>query len=100
MRYTDAIIEFQKILKTTEDPYVQKLSYSNLGRIYYNQNLFKESLDQFNAALILGDDVNYKIWIGKNYLAMGMKDKAKTILNEALTVNADNEEVKKLLSSL
>ncbi|HNX24496.1 MAG TPA: hypothetical protein PKG60_10645 [Spirochaetota bacterium] len=100
MKYTDAIIAFQKILKTTDDPYVQKLSYSNLGKIYYSQNLYKESLDQFIAALNFGDDVNCKIWIGKNYSAMGMKDKAKAVWSEVLTANADNEEVKKLLGSL
>jgi len=100
MKYTDAIIAFQKILKTTDDPYVQKLSYTNLGRIYFSQNLYKESLDQFNAALNFGDDINCKIWIGKNYLAMGMKDNAKAVWSEVLAVNADNEEVKKLLGSL
>jgi len=99
-KYTDAIIAFQKILKTTDDVYVQKLSYSNLGKIYYSQNLYKESLDQFNAALLLGDDINYRIWIGKNYLAMGMKDQAKAAWSEVLTINSDNEEVKILLSSI
>lgn len=99
MKYTDAIIAFQKILKTTDDPYVQKLSYSNLGKIYFSQNLYKESLDQFVAALNFGDDVNYKIWVGKNYSAMGMKDKAKTVWSEVLAVSADNEEVKKLLAA-
>ncbi len=100
LKYTDAIIAFQKLLKSTDDTYVQKLSYINLGKIYYSQNLYKESLDQFNAALILGDDINVKIMIGRNYTAMGMKDKAKTVWSEVLAVNADNEEVKKLLGSL
>lgn len=97
MKYTDAIILYQKILQTADEPYVQKLVYSNLGKIYYSQNLFRESLDQFTAALNLGEDLNCKIWLGKNYLALGMKDKAKTVLTEVLVVNADNEEVKKLL---
>jgi tetratricopeptide (TPR) repeat protein len=100
MKFTDAIIAFQKILKTSDDPFVQKLCYSNLGKIYYSQNLYKESLDQFNAALNFGDDINCRIWIGKNYSAMGMKDKAKAAWSEVLVLNADNEEVKKLLSSL
>jgi len=100
MKYTEAIIAFQKILKSSDDPYVQKLTYANLGKIYFSQNLYKESIDQFNAALALGEDLNCKIWIGKNYSALGMKDKAKSILSEVLTVNADNEEVKKLLSAL
>ncbi len=100
MKFTDAIIAFQKILQTSDDPYVQKLSYSNLGMIYYSQNLYKESLDQFNAALNFGDDAGCKIWVGKNYFAMGMKDKAKIVWSEVLAVNGENEEVKKLLSTL
>jgi hypothetical protein len=87
-------------LKTSDDPFVQKLCYSNLGKIYYSQNLYKESLDQFNAALNFGDDINCRIWIGKNYSAMGMKDKAKAFMDEVLVLNPDNEEVKKLLGSL
>ncbi len=97
MKYTDAIIAFQGILKSTDDLKVQKLVYSNLGKIYYSQNLFRESLDQFNAALLLGDDINLKIWIGKNYYALGMKDKAKTVWGEVLAADADNLEVRKLL---
>lgn len=97
MKYTEAIIAFQNILKSTDDPYVQKLSYSSLGKIYYSQNLFKESLDQFSAALNFGDDVNNRIWIGKNYYAMGMKDKAKTVWGEVLAADADNQEAKRLL---
>jgi len=100
MKYTDAIIAFQNILKSTDDPAVKKLSYSNLGKIYYSQNLYKESLEQFNAAIALGGDLSCKIWIGKNYLAMGQKEQAKAVWNEVLTVNSDNEEVKKLLGSL
>jgi tetratricopeptide (TPR) repeat protein len=100
MKFTDAIIAFQAILKTSDDPYVQKLSYSNLGMIYYSQNLYKESLDQFIAALNFGDDTNCKIWAGKNYLALGMKDKAKTIWSEVIAAGAGNDEVKKLLGSL
>lgn len=99
-KFTDAIIAFQKIIKSTEDPYIQKLSYINLGKIYYSQNLFKESLEQFSAAMSHGDDINCKIWIGRNYSAMGMTDKARLIWNEVLSANGENEEVKKLLGLL
>ena len=98
-RYTEAIIAFQNILKTTEDPLIMKISLTNLGKIYFNQNLFKESLDQFTSAMSLGDDINCKLWIGKNYLAMGMKEKAKAVWNEIITVN-DNEEAKRYINSI
>ena len=99
-KYTDAIMAFQKIVKNTDDPYVLKISYMNLGKIYFGQNLFQESLDQFTAALSIIEDLNCKIWIGKNYSAMGMTDKAKAIWNEVLAANSENEEVKKLLGVL
>ena len=98
-RYTEAIIAFQNILKTTDDPLIMKISFTNLGKIYFNQNLFKESLDQFTSALSLGDDINCKLWIGKNYLAMGMKDKARAVWNEIIAVN-DNEEAKRYINSI
>ena len=98
-RYTEAIIAFQNILKTTDDPAIMKLSFTNLGKIYFNQNLFKESLDQFTSALDLGDDIDCKLWVGKNYLAMGMKDKAKAVWGEIITVS-DNEEAKKYINSM
>ena len=98
-RYTEAIIAFQNILKTTDDPEIMKISFTNLGKVYFNQNLFKESLDQFTFALSLGDDINCKLWIGKNYLAMGMKDKAKAVWSEIIAVN-DNEEAKRYINSI
>ncbi|MCL1864543.1 MAG: hypothetical protein FWF73_01885 [Spirochaetes bacterium] len=99
-RYTEAIIAFQNILKTTDDPAIMKISFTNLGKIYFSQNLFKESLDQFTSALSLGgDDVNCKLWIGKNYLAMGMKDKARAVWSEIIAVN-DNEEAKRYINSM
>ena len=98
-RYTEAIIAFQNILKTSDDSLIMKISFTNLGKIYFNQNLFKESLDQFTSALSLGDEINSKIWIGKNYLAMGMKDKARAVWNEIIAVN-DNEEAKRYINSM
>ena len=98
-RYTEAIIAFKDISKTADDPSIMKITLTNLGKIYFNQNLYKESLEQFSSALSLGDDVNCKLWIGKNYLAMGMKDKARAVWNEIVTVN-DNEEAKRYINSI
>ncbi len=97
MKNTEAIIAFQKILKTTEDPASQKTAYVNLGKIYFGQHLYKESMEQFTAALALGDDNNCKVWIAKNHIALGEKDKAKVLLTEVITVDNTNEEAKKLL---
>jgi uncharacterized protein HemY len=100
MKNTEAIIAFQKILKSAEDSVSQRIAYSNLGRIYYDQRLYKESLEQYTAALALGDDLNCRLWLGKNYMALGEKDKAKTVWTEVLNADSSNEEAKKLLGMI
>ena len=98
MKYTDAIMAFQSILKGAEDANVQRICYLNLGRIYYNQRLYRESLDQYTAALNISADNNCRVWIAKNHFALGEKEKALIILNEAAALEPANEEVKQLLS--
>lgn len=100
MKYTEAIIAFQAILKTTDDSYVQRTCYLNLGRIYYNQRLYRESLDQYTAAVNISADNNCKIWMGRNYLALGDRENAKKILAEAAAADPSNEEVNILLGSI
>jgi tetratricopeptide (TPR) repeat protein len=100
MKNTEAIIAFQKILKSAEDSVSQKIAYSNLGRIYYDQHLYKESIDQYNAALLLEDDPGCRIWLGKNYMALGEKDKAKAVWTDVLNADNSNEEAKKLLGMI
>lgn len=100
MKNTEAIIAFQKILKSAEDSVSQRIAYLNLGRIYYDQHLYKESMEQFTAALALGDDLNSRIWLGKNHLALGEKDKAKTVLTDVINADSSNEEAKKLLGMI
>ncbi|HPS57671.1 MAG TPA: hypothetical protein PK514_06140 [Spirochaetota bacterium] len=98
MKYTDAIMAFQSILKGAEDVNVQRICYLNLGRIYFNQSLYRESLEQYTAALNISADNNCRIWIAKNHFALGEKEKALIILNEAAAADPANEEVMQLLS--
>lgn len=98
MKYTDAIMAFQSILKGSEDVNVQKICYLNLGRIYFNQRLFRESLEQYTAALNISADNNCRVWIAKNHFALGEKEKALIILNEAAALDPADEEVKKLIT--
>lgn len=97
MKNTEAIIAFQKILKSAEDAESQRTAYVNLGKIYYGQHLYRESMDQFTAALALGDDLNCKIWIGKNHIALGEREKARAVWTEVFNADSTNEEVRKLL---
>lgn len=100
-KYTGAIMSYKNVLTRTTDPAIQKLVYVNLGKIYFNQSLFKESLDQFTLALQLDQkDTLPKIWMGKNYQAMGAKDKARAIWSEVLTTEGANTEVKELLGTI
>jgi FimV-like protein len=96
MKNTEAI-SLSEVLKTTDESVSQKIAYFNLGRIYYDQHLYKESVEQYISALALEDDNNCRIWLGKNYIALGEKDRAKSVLNEVLNADNTNEEAKKLL---
>ena len=50
-----------------------------------------------NALTIDGRDNTLKIWIGKNYSALGDKKRAKAIWTEVLVSDRTNKEAKKLL---
>ncbi|TAL35577.1 MAG: tetratricopeptide repeat protein [Spirochaetes bacterium] len=100
-RYTDAIVQFQEVLRKETSVQVQKLVYINLGRIYLNQALHNEALARFNDALALDDkDFKVKIMMARTYSAMGNKAKARAILGEVTAVDAGNEEARKLLGTM
>ncbi|RPI94905.1 MAG: hypothetical protein EHM32_06235 [Spirochaetales bacterium] len=100
-QYTSAILNYQEVLRKTSDSTVLKLAHINLGKLYYNQSLFNESLGHFTSALSIDErDNQLKIWIGKNYSALGNKAKARAVWSEVLVIDAGNEEVKKLLNPM
>ncbi|OHD66151.1 MAG: hypothetical protein A2176_07870 [Spirochaetes bacterium RBG_13_51_14] len=100
-KYTGSIMTYKDVLARTSDDKIRKLVYINLGKIYFNQSLYRESLDHFNLALKIDDkDSVPKIWIGKNYSAMGEKDKAKAVWSEVLTTDGTNAEAKQLLGTM
>lgn len=97
-RYTEAIIEYKYVLTGSTDNNIAKLANINLGKIYFNQSLYEESLAHFYSALKIDERDNLsKIWVGKNYFAMGEKKKAKAIWAEVLSSDSSNEEAKSLL---
>jgi len=97
-KYTNSIVSFKEIMQLTSDSTVLKLSHINLGEIYYTRRLYKESLFHFNLALKIDERDNIsKIWIGKNYSAMGYKDRAKAIWAEVLSSDSTNREAEELL---
>lgn len=97
-RYTNAIMNFKDVLARTDDVRVRRLIHINLGKIYYRQSLYRESLAHFSIALKINENDNFsRIWIGKNYSAMGYKDRARAIWSEVLATDRSNSEVRKLL---
>ena len=91
-------MSFKNILENCSDKSVTKLANINLGKIYFNQSLYKESLMHFTYALTIDErDNTLKIWIGKNYSALGEKTKAKAIWAEVLASDQTNKEAKELL---
>jgi len=97
-RYTNSIMNYKDILKRTSDDRVHRLIYINLGKIYYNQSLYRESLAQFNAALKIDERDNFsRIWIGKNYSALGDRGRAEAIWSEVLAADRSNKEARELL---
>jgi tetratricopeptide (TPR) repeat protein len=97
-QYTSAITHYQGILSTATDPAVLKIVHVNLGKIYFNQSLYRESLHHFGCVLdIDGADIVSKIWSGRNYHALGQKARARALWNEVLSADKENDEVKKLL---
>ena len=97
-KYTNAIMSYREILERTKDSEILKLVHVCLGKIYYNQSLYSESLSHFNSALKIDElDSVSKVWIGKNYAALGYRDRARAIWSEVLSVDRTNAEVKELL---
>jgi len=100
MKYTEAIMAFQSILQASDDSFVLRVCYLNLGRIYYFQRLYSESLDQYNAAYVISRDNNCRVWIARNNVALGRKDEARKILGEAAAADPSDEDVQALLATL
>jgi len=100
-RYTVAIMEYRQVLDKTSDNAIMKLAHIRLGKIFYNQSLYTESLSHFSRALAIDErDNELKIWIGKNYSALGDKTRARAIWSEVLASDSNNAEVRKLLGMM
>ncbi|MCP4138351.1 MAG: hypothetical protein GY754_45740 [bacterium] len=98
-RYTNSIMNYKEVLTRTSDNEILKQVHLNLGQIYFNRSLYKESLVHFSNALKIDERDNLlKIWIGKNYSALGDKDRARAIWSEVMASDSANDEVRKLLN--
>jgi len=97
-QFTISIENFRRAMSLTEDNRIKKLIFISLGTIFYNQSLYKESLDSFMKAHDIDEDDNsLKIWIGRNYFALGDRNRARAIWSDVLAADRHNSEAKKLL---
>ncbi len=98
-QFTNAIMEYKNILDKSQDSNTIKDVHVALGKIYFSRSLYSASLEHFqNALKIDAQDSRCKIWIGKNYSAMGYKSRARSTWSEVLVTDSDNKEAKKLLN--
>ena len=100
-KYTLAIIEFNALLKSSHDPSSERIIGVSLAKVYFAQSLYNESMALLQP-LVLADasDAEAKIWLAKNYAALGEKARAKDLLSQVLSADADNAEAKSLIHSL
>ena len=97
-QYTGAIEHYKTALSKTTEQKLKHLIHFNLGEIYFNQSLYQESLNSFTTALTFNKQNSYaKIWIGKNYNALGQKNRARVLWKEVLKSDKNNKEAKILL---
>ena len=100
-KYTGAIMSYRAALAMSPDDRVRELVHLNLGKIYHHQSLHREAIEQFTMALGLNEgSIPSRIWMGKCYLAMGEKEKARAIWNEVLAREGSNAEARKLLGTM
>ncbi len=100
-KYTGAIMTYRKVLAMTPDDRIRELVHFNLGRIYYQQSLFREAIEQFSGALGLNEgSIPSRIWMGRCYLALGDREKARALWNEVLARDGSNAEAKQLLGTI
>jgi tetratricopeptide (TPR) repeat protein len=100
-RYTNAIIRYKQVLEKTAEPRMVKLARVSLGKIYFTQTLYLESQDQFSKALDADpEDAAVRIWLARSMVAAGDKKSAKTIVEEVLKKDQNNDEAKKLLDAI
>ncbi len=100
-QFTNAIMEYKKILDNSKNNKNIKDVHIALGKIYFSRSLYNESLEHFQHALNIDtQDSQCKVWIGKNYSAMGNVNRARSILSEVLVTDSDNKEARTLLNHM
>ncbi len=95
---TEAILEYRKALEKAGDDETKMLIHFNLGKIYFSQSLAMEAAKEFSDAISFSPGkAVLRVWAGKSFAVLGDKAKAREYWLEALKLEPDNSEVKKLL---
>ncbi len=95
---TEAILEYRKALEKANDNELKTLIRFNLGKIYFSQSLMMEAAKEFSEAIVSSPGkAVLRFWAGKCFAVLGDKARAREHWLEALKLEPDNAEVKKLL---
>ena len=80
-QYTDAIVEYKKLLSGKPSKEHEVYILYNLGEIYYEQSLYNEALEELlRLQLVKPDDSKTRRLIGQIYLKLGDKKSAEAYL--------------------
>ncbi len=93
-KFTEAILVLKKSLKETTNQSDRIPIRMLLGKIYFEQNIFKEAAGQFWKVRELDrEKVDAAIWLGKSFMKLGYVKKAKKVWREALDLFPNNREL-------
>lgn len=97
-QYNESILRLREILGKSEKLGERARILLILGKLYYVQNLHKESAEQLEKVLSVDEgNTEASIWLGRNYEKMGFPDRAKEIWASAYEKNKGNKELNTLL---
>lgn len=100
-QYTNAIMEYRALVESARSPDVIKKSQVGLGKVYFRQSLFKESLEQFEGIVKNSpDDAEAKLWSARCYQSLGDKFSAKKICQDILSADPHNGDAQDLIKQL
>lgn len=100
-QYTNAIIEYKSLLESVNDPVMVEKAKIGLGRVYFTQSLYRESIAQFEDVLKSNPgSIDSKIWIARCNISLGDKAAARKICTEILAADKENAAALSLQKSL
>ena len=100
-QYTNAIMEYRALVEGARSPEIIRRAQIGLGKVYFRQSLFKESLAQFEEILKNSpSDNESRIWSARCYISLGDKFSAKKRCQDVLGDDPKNRDALDLIKQL